>query len=69
MKIKSVTKTVKCEMCDTSQEDDTKFRGYLTSHTMIVVSVWVEQKKGRKYLNFCSVECLKKWASEEARRK
>jgi endogenous inhibitor of DNA gyrase (YacG/DUF329 family) len=67
MKIKSSTKTVKCEMCDISQEDDTKFRG-TQSHTMIVVSVWVEQKKGRKYLDFCSVECLGKWASEEASR-
>lgn len=62
MKIKNVTKTVKCEMCDNTQADKSEFRAP-HGHTMIVVSIWDEEKKKRRYMDFCSKECVAKWSN------
>ena len=64
MKIKNVTKTVKCEMCDSTQADESEFRAP-HGHTMLVVSIWDEEKKKRLYMDFCSKECVAKWCNTE----
>lgn len=56
------TKTVKCEMCDNMQSDKSEFRAP-HGHTMIVVSIWDEKEKKRRYMDFCSKECVAKWSN------
>ena len=62
MRIK--TKIVKCEACDNTQVDKSEFRSP-HRHTMIIVSIWDEEKKGRRYLDFCSKECVAKWSAND----
>ena len=67
MKIKNVTKTVKCKMCDNTQADKSEFRAP-HGHTMIVVSIWDEEKQKRRYMDFCSKECVAKWSNKKGQR-
>ena len=62
MKIKSVTRAVKCDACDSVQPDRSEFRAPHV-HTMLILSIWDEDKKKRRYLDFCSKACVAKWAN------
>jgi hypothetical protein len=60
MKLK--IKKIKCEVCDTVQEDKSAYPDF-QQHTMLVVSVFDAEKKKRKYMDFCSLKCLREWAN------
>ena len=67
MKVKNVKRFVKCDVCGV-QQDDTSDRGSSHSgHTMIVVSVWDEEKGKRKYHDVCSMKCLAVFANAALR--
>ena len=60
MKLK--IKKIKCEVCDTVQEDKSAYPDF-QQHTMLVVSVYDAEKQKRKYMDFCSLKCLREWAN------
>ena len=68
MKVKH--KIVKCQMCDTEQPDKSEYPNIRAGHghTMLVLSVWDAEKEKRRYMDFCSIKCLRDWSNDRTER-